>query len=61
MTLSTFAPQNYHQSFNPEPNSLDIKEEKKRHTHGIEYLSFVYSPSPSFLSGALTRCKVDLS
>lgn len=31
-------------------------------THGIEYLSLVYSlSSPSLLGGALTRCNVDLS
>ena len=38
-----------------------VHRKKDRHTQGIEYLSFVYSPSPSFLTGALTRCNVDFN
>ena len=69
ITLSTFAPQNYHQCLIADTGrqavtlfSNDSRPRKKdRHTQGIEYLSFVYSPSPSFLTGALTRCNVDFN
>ena len=69
ITLSTFAPQNYHQCLIADTGRQAVTllsngsrpRKKDRHTQGIEYLSFVYSPSPSFLTGALTRCNVDFN